>query len=88
MRTQREVLENRFDAEVTRNRGATHGDVFTHETDLALLHFLGPGHDLDQRAFSGAVVTDQCRDLTRLDIEITPIERDHLPVGSNDASCL
>ena len=74
---QREVLEDRGDAELLRLLGAVDGDAFAVEDHLTLVGRVDAGHDLDERRLAGAVVADQGDDLTGVHVDRDILERLH-----------
>ena len=64
-----------------------HLDLSALEDDGASIRLLSSGQDLDQRALTCAVVTDECGDLAGLHIEIGSVQGDDLAVGSNHSPC-
>ena len=74
-------LEGATDAEPEHTVRRAVGDVLAPQADLALLHALITGDDVEERRLARAVRADQAVDLTLVDLECTTVQRLDAAVG-------
>ncbi len=81
-----QVLVHRFDPGRTGVLRAAEAHLGSRHGDGANVRNLRPRQTFDQGRLPGPVVTDQRKDLARVQVDVNPVEGDHRPVGLDQSS--
>src|SRR5579885_801859 len=88
LRGEREILVDDLDPQLACCDRAADRDGAALEQDLAAVRLMDPRERLYERALAGAVVADECDDLTRIDAEVGAAQRAHAAETFDNLACL